>query len=126
MKYKLLKYIEKEVDTGDDFPSESRRALEIWDTFQADVWFYHTDTWLNIPILDLIEQGFIEEVKETLKPKWKVGDKVVKMYEIYSSDYILINRITLHSSGSHWVYNDDDRENQLRDPTPKELSTYFR
>jgi len=27
----------------------------------------------------LIEQGFIEKIEETTKPKWKVGDYVVKL-----------------------------------------------
>lgn len=35
------------------------------------------DNGMRIPAAILIEQGFIEEVKETPKPKWRVGDYVV-------------------------------------------------
>lgn len=66
-----------------------------------------------------------EEVKETPKPRWKVGDKVVREYEHFSPDYLYIYRVTLNSSNV-WIYNEEFTEKDLRDPTPEELSTYFR
>lgn len=80
---------------------------------------------VKVPASILIEQGFIEEVKETPKPRWKVGDKVVREYQTYSPDYLFIYRITLNSSNV-WIYNEELTEKDLRDPTLEEQFTYFR
>ena len=84
---------------------------------------------VDVPASILIEQGFIEEVKETPKPRWKVGDKVINMNndtctEIFSvsksSNPRIYNNIYT-STGYFWIL-----ERDLRDPTPEELSTYFK
>lgn len=78
----------------------------------------------------LIEQGFIEEVKETPKPRWKVGDKIVREYhENIPPDYLQIFSVGKYGiNWISWVYNNDVdyKEESLRDPTPEELSTYFK
>lgn len=67
-----------------------------------------------------------EEVKEALNPRWKVGDKIVRLYSDYSPDYLYLYRVTLHSSEKSWIYNDGLEEEDLREPTPDELSLYFK
>jgi hypothetical protein len=67
MKYKILKpfvssYIKLSIGTEVDWDKNETVAL------QNDI---------IITIEELIKQGFIEEVKEPSKPKWKVGDYVV-------------------------------------------------
>lgn len=44
---------------------------------------------IKLPIASAIEQGFMEEIKETPKPKWRVGDYVV----VSDDTYIKINSI---------------------------------
>ena len=112
MKYKLL----KEIDTD---------SLPIGTEFETDNDYVNMDSGIKIPCKLLIEQGFIEEVKETPKPRWKVGDNVVRHYNYLSPDYLCLYRVTLNSSNV-WIYNEELTESMLRDPTPEELSTYFR
>jgi hypothetical protein len=60
---------------------------------------------MKLPIDFLIEQGFLEEVKETLKPKWKVGDRVVRVYRGETPDYTVVFEISISSSGTYWFCN---------------------
>lgn len=113
MKYKLLKVIE----TVDSLP--------IGTVFEPTKDYIQMDNGMRIPPKLLIEQGFIKEVKETPKPRWKVGDYVVREYDYLSPDYLFLYRVTLNSSNV-WIYNEELTESMLRDPTPEELSTYFR
>lgn len=69
----------------------------------------------------LIEQGFIEKIEETQKPKWKVGDYVTS--QAVETEYTKISKVTLHKG--KYFYNNCS-ENCFRDPTESELSTYFR
>ena len=76
---------------------------------------------------------YFEEVKETTKPRWKVGDPVVKLpwKPVKYPNEITYMRIqgiengTLHTQtwefSYDWLY-----ESSYRDPTPEELYTYFR
>jgi hypothetical protein len=85
MKYKILKpfvssYIKLSIGTEVDWDKNETVAL------QNDI---------IITIEELIKQGFIEEVKEPSKPRWKVGDKVVRVFKIFSPDYLSINRVAL-------------------------------
>lgn len=102
------------------------QSIFVWSIFEVQWDIVDMDNWMKVPAKLLIEQGFIEEVKEHSRPRWKVGDKAIRTYLGYSDDYIQIYRVTLHSSEKYWIYNDDVKEDQLRDPTPEELSLYFR
>lgn len=83
---------------------------------------------ITIPFSLLIEQGFLEEVKETPKPRWKVWDCVVNDIKEYSKQFMKLSKVTYipdNKIGFEYRYN-DFLEKQLRDPTPDELSTYFK
>lgn len=127
MKYKLLK----------ETPWVSDGAIIEVEHFNKDVFItndrfeqyrdgkdYSSETydWMSWLIKNHPED--FEEVKETPKPRWKVGDNVVRHYKYLNPDYLYIYRVTLNSSNV-WIYNDEP-ESMLRDPTPEELSTYFR
>lgn len=130
MKYKLLKgtpwiadgaIIEVDdidVDKDVTITNDSFEQYRVSKDYSSE-----TYDWLNWLIQNHPED--FEEVKETLKPRWKAGDKVVRLYSGYSPDYLYLNRITLHSSEKSWIYNDDLEEEDLRDPTPEELALYF-
>ena len=115
MKYKLLKLIE---------PKEN--SISIWGTFDSIWWFVHMDNWLQLSVELLIEQGFIEEVKETPKPRWKIGDPVVfgnsqTKYPLYQN----IKSVCYNDESKCFMYN-EWTENKFREPTPEELITYFK
>jgi len=74
---------------------------------------------LNVSIAELIKQGFVQEVKETTKPRWKVGDYVVTRV----NEYIKISKVRLYNNE---YFYDDCSEAAFRDPTPEELKVYFR
>ncbi len=113
MRYKLLKLIE---------PKE--KSISIGSTFDSMWGFVHLYNWLQLSVELLIDQGFIEEVKETPKPRWKVGDYVVSDYWD-DKKYLKISEI---STDKNLIinYNRYFVEYILRDPTPEELSIYFR
>lgn len=117
MKYKLLKLIE---------PKEN--SISIWGTFDSIWGFVHLDNWLQLSVELLIEQGFIEEVKETPKPRWKVGDKVVdcenRFLEIFSVSKKDDPRMYNEIYTGQWFFWCLERD--LREPTPEELTTYFK
>lgn len=75
----------------------------------------------EVPVEFLIDYGFIEEVKETPKPRWNVGDYVV------NKDPLVYRKIsTIFFVNTQYFVYDLYKEEELRDPTPEELSTYFR
>ena len=125
MKYKILK----------ETPYVADGAIidtDNWDIFiyndRFDIyhkWKYASETydWLNWHIKNHPED--FEEVKEPSKPRWKVGDKVVKVYKNFSPDYLSIYRVALSNDWDNWLYNNDDIEADLRDPTSEELFLYF-
>lgn len=119
MKYKLL----KEIDT-DSGLWQCLGLFPIGTEFETDNDYVNVDNGMKIPCKLLIEQGFIEEVKETPKPRWKVGDYVVKEYSNLTPEYIKIAQVWLWNS-KEYLYN-WNYEEKLRDPTPEELSLYFR
>ena len=114
MKYKLLKYIEPE-----------EISIKIWDTFDSESGLLYMDNWLKITCKALIEQGFIEEVKETpkqKKPKWKIGERVVFDCNSGEKKYIRLFEI---QTGKTYFYNKYYTESELRDPTEEELKLYY-
>lgn len=113
MKYKLLKYIESEED-----------SIPLGSTFDASrAGFVDLDNWIALPVELLIKQGFIEEVKETPKPRWKVGDYAVKI----NSDRIRFIKISEVEEVYKWEFwYDWYGEYCFRNPTKEELSLYFR
>jgi hypothetical protein len=113
MKYKLLKFIELK-----------ENFISVWDTLDSIWGFVNLDSWLQLSVELLIEQGFIEEVKETIKPKWKVGDYVVHNHFIWGIQYMKIFSVT-QDLGLFYI-NNSFKESELRDPTREELSIYFR
>lgn len=114
MKYKLLKAI------------ESENSIATWTIFDIEWDYINIANSVKAPCKLLIEQGFIEEVKEIQKPRWKVGDYAVCKYEtLWEIDYIKIYKVNKSDKDSFY-YNDEYKETCLRDPTPEELSTYFR
>lgn len=70
-------------------------------------------------------EEYFEEVIETTKPRWKIGDKIVQLNCESYLQYCTVQSVSLdESSGEYW-YN-SLRSKWLRDPTPEELTTYFR
>lgn len=113
MKYKLLKLIE---------PKE--KSISIWGTF-VPIWeFVHMDNWLKLPVELLIKQGFIEEVKETPKPKFVVWEYVTCEYEDGIKRYLQIHEISWDAENGY-EYNRVYIEKYLREPTRQELKIYF-
>jgi hypothetical protein len=53
---------------------------------------------------ELIEQGFIEEVVETPKPRWKVGDYVVNEIKDYSKQFIKISNVAYIPGNNNYKY----------------------
>ena len=128
MKYKLLKETPWVADGSiievDDFDKHIFITNDRFEEYrEGKDYSSETYDWMNWHIQNHPED--FEEVKETPNPRWKVGDKVVRYYENLSDDYLFIYRVTLNSSNI-WIYNADQAEKYLRDPTPEELSTYFR
>lgn len=115
MKYKILKEIRQ-------FPEF--RNLQPWEIFE-NFTSAHIGK-VDVPVSILIEQGFIEEVKEPINPRWKVGDYVVNTC---TNSFIKI--FSVSESNNPRIYNESGNyyyitESDLRDPTPEELSVYFR
>jgi hypothetical protein len=57
----------------------------------------------EVPVEFLIDYGFIEEVVETPKPRWKVGD-----YVIYKRDILEYTKIWVtefHPTKNYFLYN---------------------
>ena len=77
----------------------------------------------------LINQGFLEEVKETKKPKFKIGD-----YAVYENTYgpapkylkISCSQLNENCSSVTYLYNSAYFERNLRVPTAYELGLYYR
>lgn len=114
MKYKLLKLLEPEY-----------KSISVWSIF-VPIWeFVSMDNWLKLPAELLIKQGFIEEVKETPKPNFTVGQWVVCDCRGWEIKYLQIHELSWDWKGGY-VYNRYFSEKDLRDPTPEELSIYFR
>ena len=108
MQYKFLKSIEKGKD-----------SVPLGTTFYfTDKWFT-LSSWFQVKMEELIEQGFVEEVVEIPKPRWKVGDYVVSRHWVYIKIDSIFGKLNP-------VYNWTYIQNELRDPTSEELSTYFR
>jgi hypothetical protein len=113
MRYKLLKLIE---------PKEN--SIPIWNTFDSIWEFVHLDNWLQLSVELLVEQGFIEEVKEIPKPRWKCGDYVVNIMNSDRKRYRRISEVEEIYKWQFWY--DWMKEEYLRDPTKEELKIYFR
>ena len=113
MKVKILKEIKQ-------FPQ--RTNLQPW-----EIRTHFTDALIggvNVPASILIEQGFIEEVKETPKPKFVVWEYVTCEYGDWTKKYLSISEIRLDSE-NEYEYNRYFSEKYLREPTREELQTYF-
>lgn len=82
---------------------------------------YASETYDWISWLLVEHKEDFEEVKETPKPRWNVGDYVV------NKDPLVYRKIsTIFFTDTQYFMYDLYKEEELRDPTPEELSTYFR
>ena len=70
-------------------------------------------------IKEALEEYNEQEDKKKDLPRWKIGDCVV----LQENTYLKIVWIRKHEW--EWIY-DWSKEKDLRDPTPEELSLYFR
>ena len=116
MKYKVLK----------NFQTNTLTWKNKWEIYENKRSYVNLRLWITIGNKELIDQGFIEEVKETPKPekpKWKVGDYVVFDCNSWEKKYMRIFEI---QSGKMYWYNKYYTESELRDPTESEKSLYFR
>jgi len=125
MKYKLLKETPWVAD-GSVIEIVDRDVFITNDKFVArDKWEYTAETfdWINW-IVENHPEDF-EEVKETPKPRWKVGGKVVQTNCSSYLQYWTVEKVYFDEEGQTYYYN-SLRDYWLRDPTPEELDTYFR
>lgn len=87
-------------------------------------WKYSSETYDWITWLTENHKEDFEEIKETPKPRWKVGDNVVIEIAWWDTRYGKIEWImwvNYKSCGwENWM------EDKFRDPTQEELDTYFR
>ena len=115
MKYKVLKTfttITRTLESGDEVNwADNTIPVRLKD-------------WFLIAQKELIDQCFIEEVKETLKPKFVVWEYVTCEYEDGTKKYLNIHEIRLDSEDKY-EYNRYFAEEDLREPTPEELKIYF-
>lgn len=114
-RYRLLKHID----------NEDWNEIEIWKQFELTDYFHFND-WQTIPVSFLIREWYIEEIKEELKPKFKVWDYAVWKY---GNRYVKI--IDIHFIDNSFKYNSywdwyHYKECNLRFPTKEELEKYFR
>lgn len=114
-KYKLLKdlpYIKAGIIYEQD-----------WNQYKSEKQDWITD-YLNKNIIENNPEWF-EEIKEELKPKFKVWDYVVafKIWIFLKINSIFKNWLWeyRYSNWTNWYY-----ENELRLPTEEELKIYFR
>lgn len=116
MKYKVLKTfttITRTLESGDEVNwADNTIPVRLKD-------------WFLIAQKELIDQGFIEEVQETPKPKFVVWEYVTCEYEGGEKKYLNIHEIRLDSDGKY-EYNRYFSETYLREPTREELITYFK
>lgn len=116
MKYKVLK----------SFQTDTLIWRNVWEIYENKRSHVNLRFWITIVNRELIEQGFIEEVKETpkqKKPKWKIGERVVFDCNSGEKKYIKLFEI---QTGKTYFYNKYYTESELRDPTEEELKLYFR
>lgn len=72
-----------------------------------------------------MEMGYLEEVKETPKPRWKIGDYVIRNGS--SCSHTRIEKIESMDIASDWeCFPNGNWESIYRDLTPEELTTYFK
>ena len=71
---------------------------------------------------------YFQEVKEEKinKPRWKVGSPVVLIWEWNNNEFTNIESIIDCSPHLYVISNHNWSIENLRDPTPEELKTYFR
>lgn len=84
--------------------------------------------WYTLSIDQLIDQWFIEEVKETTKPKYRVWDyavdcenRFIKIFSVSKKDDPRKYNEVYTGQWFFWILEWD-----LRDPTENEKSLYFR
>ena len=86
------------------------------------------DNGMQVSTKMLIAQGFIEEVKDVPKinsPRWKVGDFIVAEKSYNDLVYLVITKVTYSPLYNTYKY-DNIPDCVMRDPTPEELSIYFK
>lgn len=115
MKYKFIKKLESNFAVGDTFENTTGEYI-------------FKDNYYIVSITDLIDKGYIKEIKEIIKPQFKVWDYINAKGHYWKIIWI---QLMTKTSIEEYAYNISwlevyELEENIKAPTDEELDIFFK